>query len=312
MVTIDLGARPAALAPGLLEGLPRRVALTLPELRLAAERAGGAPLPFSSSSTAGSGAEENRLADRLGGSTSNAEDAAYTAALAALHDPADSLTRRGLLAGDVLDASLAGAIGLLATPVVAVDLDVVVDGVQVRSWHRQADGAVATLSTSDGIVFELAWLHATQWDEELARVAGLPRDLPLRSSAFPAAIDVPFELLDAAGEALHNSRGDLLPLLADRHRGDVVLEGAPVAAADVALLLQHLGRETRGRVRAMVARIEGGTPQVVGVVSWVLLADGWHSLETRLAGAQPTVRIRAVEPGDLAPALAPVIAEVLT
>ena len=45
MPTIDLSTPPPPPAT-LLDGLPRRVTLTLPELRLVAERAGGAPLPF--------------------------------------------------------------------------------------------------------------------------------------------------------------------------------------------------------------------------------------------------------------------------
>jgi len=45
MPMIDLGS-PSPAPVDLLDGLPRRVALTLPELRFVAERAGGAPLPF--------------------------------------------------------------------------------------------------------------------------------------------------------------------------------------------------------------------------------------------------------------------------
>ena len=42
----SISARPRPRPPGCSTALPRRVALTLPELRLVAERAGGAPLPF--------------------------------------------------------------------------------------------------------------------------------------------------------------------------------------------------------------------------------------------------------------------------
>ncbi len=307
MVTVDLGAPPAA-PTSLLEGLPRRLPLTLPELRLVAERAGGAPLPFDAGASAPAA---TLLETRLGETRSSTEDAAYAAALGGLPDPAGSLQRRGLLVDGRLDPGLAGAIGLLATPSVAVDLDVVVEGVQVKSWHRQQDRGVATLSTADGIVFELAWLSASQWGDELGRVAALARDLPLRSSGVPASVDLPFELLDAAGEALHSGRGDLVPVLADQHAGAVVADGRPVPDADVAGLLQTLSRETRGRLRALVADVSEGAPEVVGVVSWLLLADGWHALETRDPdGDAHRVRIRAVTPGDLAGALAPVVAEV--
>ncbi len=307
MVTIDLGTPPAPAA-SVLDGLPRRLALTLPELRLAAERAGGAPLPFEMAAPT----TTHPLEDRLGQSRGSAEEAAYAAALGALHEPAGSLERRQLLVDGQLDPGLAGAIGLLATPDVAVDIDVVVEAVRVKSWQRQSDLGVATLSTADGIVFELAWLLTDQWADELGRVATLPADLHLTVSGVPASVDLPFELLDAAGEALHSGRGDLVPVLAAHHSGAVVEDGRPVADADVAGLLQTLSRETRGRLRALVAHIGDGPPSVVGVVSWLLLADGWHALETHTGGDTdvPIVRLREVDPSDLAGALAPVLAEV--
>ena len=124
MATIDLGP-PRPTPHDLLDGLPRRVALTLPELRFAAIRANGAPLPFDlRESDEGDGG----LDDRLGGSRGSPEQAAYAEALARLHDPAASLSRRGLLVGGpddgVVEEGLVGAIGLLATPTVAIDLDV--------------------------------------------------------------------------------------------------------------------------------------------------------------------------------------------
>jgi hypothetical protein len=137
----------------------------------------------------------------------------------------------------------------------------------------------------------------------------------MRASGVPREVDVPFELLDAAGEALHSGRGDLVPVLADHHSGSVVEGDRPVPDADVAGLLQTLSRETRGRMRALVAHVAGGSPHesvsVVGVLSWLLLSDGWHALETHEGdGDAPLVRIRAVDASDLSRALAPLIAEV--
>ncbi|MEO6513017.1 MAG: ESX secretion-associated protein EspG [Nocardioides sp.] len=309
MVTVDLGTPPAPPVTT-LDGLPRRLPMTLPELRLAAEKAGGAPLPFEMTVPTTTNLED-RLADRLGQTRGTAEEAAYAAALGALHEPEGSLERRGLLVDGRLEPSLAGAIGLLATPTLAVDFDVVVEGVQVKAWHRQSAQGVATLSTADGIVFELAWLLASQWGEEMSRVAELPGELPLRASGVPAEVDVPFELLDAAGEALHSGRGDLVPVLADHHSGSVVEGDRPVPDADVTGLLQTLSRESRGRLRALVANVSGGTPTVVGVLSWLLLSDGWHALETHTgAGDAPLVRVRAVDASDVALALSPLMAEV--
>jgi hypothetical protein len=307
MATIDLGSPPAP-ATDLLDALPRRVSLTLPELQLAAERAGGAPLPFVLTAQAQTGA----LEWRLGASTASTQDQAYAATLASLHEPADTLRRRGLLTGDALDDGLAGALGLLATPRVAVDLDVAVDGARARAWHREADGAVATLATVDGVVFELAWFAVASWPEELARAAMLPSDRSLRGTALPDVIDVPFELLDAASEAVRSSRSDLLPVLAARHSGSSVdAHGRPVSDVELASMLSALIIDTRGRLRALGADVSGDETTVVGVVSWVLLADGWRALRPRRVGDEHRVEVRRVEPTELAADLAFVLTEVV-
>ena len=71
-------------------------------------------------------------------------------------------------------------------------------GIRAKSWHRHNGEAVATLSTVDGIVFELAWFPASQWAAELGRAAVLPADLDVRASDVPAHVEIPFELADAA------------------------------------------------------------------------------------------------------------------
>ena len=78
MPTVDLATPPPAPA-GTLQGLPRRVALTLPELRLLAERAGGAPLPFDVAESASPGG--NPLENRLGRSRAGSDAEAFGAAL---------------------------------------------------------------------------------------------------------------------------------------------------------------------------------------------------------------------------------------
>jgi hypothetical protein len=310
MATVDLTTSPPP-PTGLLDALPRRVGLSLPELRLAAERAGGAPLPFEARDTEGSAADP--LEGRLGRSRASAEDQAYAEALVTLHDPAETLARRGLLAGADLDDGLAGALGLLATPAVAVDLDVVVSGVHARAWHRESDGAVATLATVDGVVFELAWFPAAHWAGELARVARLPSDLELHGTTLPDAVDLPFELLDAAGEAVRSGRADLLPVLAARHSGSAIdADGRPIADVDLASMLSALVIDTRGRLRALGAGVSGDRTRLVGVVSWVLLADGWRALRPHHRAHRddaPRVEVRRVEPDDLAVDLAFVLAE---
>lgn len=306
MPTIDLTTPPPPSA-GLLEALPRRVSLTLPELRLVAERAGGAPLPFDTVAPAG----EHALEGRLGQSRASAEQAAYAEALAALHDPALSLERRGLLSIAGVNEGLVGAIGLLATPTTALDIDVTVGDHRARAWHRRAGEAVATLSTSDGVVFEVAWLHAENWAGELARAGVLPDDLELAPSAVPDHVDLPFELADAAAEAVASGRTDLLPVLTAQHAGAVVdADGIELAERSLPEVLAALSTETRGRLRVLAANVSG-TTSAVGVVSWALLADGWHALRPRYGeDGHHRVEVRLVQPSDLATELAPVLAEV--
>lgn len=305
MPTIDLTTPPAAPA-GTLQGLPRRLALTLPELGLLAEKAGGAPLPFDVVHPEAGSALESRL----GQSPLAADDTAYVAALGSLNDPADHLARRGLLLDDEADAGVVGALGLLATPAVAVDLDVVVGRVRARAWHRQRGNAVATIATTDGIVFELAWFETDKWPAELARVAVVPEDVPLAESALPELVDLPYELLDAGAEAVRTGRPDLLDTIVAHHAGSVTDgAGAPVADTSVAGLVGGLVSGTQGRLRALVADLDaGGT--VVGVVSWVLLDDGWRELRAHQAGDAHRVEVRRVEPDDLGATLGPVLAEV--
>ena len=142
MPTIDLSTPPPA-PDGTLDALPRRAALTLPELRMVAEAAGGAPLPFDVAEPGG-GSESGALEDRLGQSRGTVEDQAYLEVLDSLHDPGASLQRRGLLVDGAVDEGLLGAVGLLATPRLALDVDIVADHVQGKAWHRQAGEAVAT------------------------------------------------------------------------------------------------------------------------------------------------------------------------
>ena len=309
MPTIDLG--PPRLGPrDLLDGLPRRVSLTLPELRHVAGAAGGAPLPFDL--TERSDHRDSELAGRLGGAATDEDAAAYADALARLRDPVDTLTRRGLLAGGDVDRGLLGAVGLLATPRFALDVDVVAGGVQARCWHRQSGEAVASLATADGLVFELAWFPTWAWADELSRVAVIPEDLPLSESRVPGLVDLPHELADAGVEAVRSHRSDLLPVLAGQHRGRVTDEtGDLLTDLEVGTVLTALASEPQGRLRAMVADVSGASAAAaVGVVAWTLVGDGWRALRPHTVDERLHVEVRRVIPEDLATDLAPVLAAV--
>src|SRR6478736_5876974 len=190
MVTIDLTTPPPP-PTSFIDAMARRLALTLPELRLVAELAGGAPLPFDLPGGVDEAVDAGSLSGRLGQSRGSVEDSAYSDALRTLHDPEDTLRRRGLLTDAGADPGVVGAVGLLATPRLALDIDVAAGATQVKAWHRQAGGAVASLSTCDGIVFELAWFPVDLWTTELARVTAPPEDLPIGPTHVPAHLDVP-------------------------------------------------------------------------------------------------------------------------
>ncbi|WP_435771500.1 hypothetical protein [Nocardioides sp. SYSU DS0651] len=310
MPTIDLTTpadadRPADLRP--VQAAPRRIGLTLRELEHAARLAGGAPLPFQVAAPAAAGAMESRL----GQSPATTEDQAYRAVVASLHDPAESLARRGLVAGDELDPGVAGAIGLLAAPRIALDLDVRTGGVQAKVWHRQDGPAVASLATVDGIVFELGWFPTDAWAGELARVAVVSEEVPLTASAVPSYLDLPYELADAAAEATRTGRADLLPVLAGRHTGKVLGPDGPLPDVEVGRVLAALSSEAQGRLRAMVADVATTEVESVGVLSWTLLADGWHALRPHHQDGMLRIELRSVEPSDLATVVAPVLAPVV-
>ncbi|GAA3830621.1 hypothetical protein [Nocardioides panacisoli] len=307
MPTIDLTPAPPVVTSA-LDAAPRRIGLTLSELGVVAELAGGAPLPFEVAAPAESGGLESRL----GQSRTTTADQAYRAVVDGLPNPVAALYRRGLVSDGVLDANIAGAVGLLATPRLALDIDIAFGDVQAKAWYRQADGAVASLATVDGIVFELAWFGTEAWPAELARVAAISEELTLDDSAVPAYVDLPFELADAGAEAIRTNRNDLLPVLAGRHSGDVRgADGRALPDDEVTRVITALSTEARGRLRAMVADVPvERVPAAVGVVSWTLLADGWHALRPHRARSGLRVEVSRAEPSALAVVLAPLLAEV--
>lgn len=308
MVTIDLTTPPPP-PTSFLEGLPRRLTLTLPELRQVAQLAGDAPLPFDLVDPAEP--TSSGLQGRLGHTGASTDDQAYAAALSSLHDPMETLRRRGLIGEDGVDARLAGAIGLLATPELALDIDVSARGTQVKAWHREAANAVATLATCDGVVFELAWFAVDQWPAELARVAAIPEDVRLSTSALPDEIDLPFHLVDSVGEALRSGRSDLVPVLLERHGAGLMgVGGSSLTSAEAATAIAGIHTEGQGRLRVLAARVADEATRAVGLVSWVLLADGWHSLVPHQLEDESRLVIRRTNPDALATELAPVLAQV--
>ena len=312
MPTIDLGP-PRPTPHDLLDGLPRRVALTLPELRFAAIRANGAPLPFDLRE---GDADDGGLDDRLGGSRGSPEQAAYAEALARLHDPADVAVpawpaggrsrRRGRRGGPPRRHRTVGhAQRSRSTSTSPPGLS--------RSSRGTGRAAARSLRCrrQDGLVFELAWFPTWAWAAELARAAVVPEDLPLHDSVVPDLVTLPHELADAAIEAARTHRTDLVPVLVEQHPGAVTDgSGRTLTDGEVVRALTGLATEARGRLRALVADVSGQETSTVGVVAWTLVADGWRALRAHQDDDGLRLEVARVIPEDLAAELAPVLAEV--
>lgn len=300
MTTVDLGVpTPAASEHASADawaGVPRRIGLSIAELTHACGMI-GAPLPFETvSAQPGSGLE-----GRLGATRATAEAEAFERAVAALGDPAVSLERRALVTDGALDAGIAGALGVLTSPEIVLDIDVTIDDLRGHSWHRQRGDAVAALSTVDGLIFELSWFPTGGWAAEIARAGALPDDCELRDSDVPDHLEVPFELADSVFEALRTGRTELVPVLTG---GDTTLE----------TVLTALSREARGRLRAVVGVLptDGAVDErsPLGVVSWTLVNDGWRAFRPRTTDGHVQLNVTSVEPRELAAELAPILAEV--
>ena len=220
----DHRPRPAAAdASDLLDGLPRRAALTLPELQLVAERAGNAPLPFG----------RYQPGPRRPASTTGSGRARPAPTWRRTPTPWPDSTTRGSRcrgagsdrprqrADAAVDDGLLGAVGLLATPTLALDLDITAGGVQAKAWHRQSGDAVAALSTQDGVVFELAWFPTWAWAAELGRVAVIPEDVALRDSRGARRRRPAARARGRRDRGGRRNRRDLVAVLVDQHSGRV-------------------------------------------------------------------------------------------
>ena len=298
MVTIDLTTPPPPARQ-----LPRRAAppggAHAPRAAAVAELAGGAPLPFDLAEAAGPACP--RGPPRPVPRHRRGHGVRRRAGLAAR--PGDSLRRRGLLTDAGIDAGLAGAIGLLATPHARARPR---RGRRRHARSRPGTGRPATRSPRwpPSTASSSSWRGSppTSGPASSPGSPSIPEDVDLSESAVPAHVDLPFELVDATGEALRAGRSDLVPVLMSQH-GEGIVDG------DAEPARRHGRRHRRGRRPHRGPRPPAGAGRqvsdaattVVGVVSWVLLADGWHALRPHHGGRRPTASsVRRVDPADLA------------
>lgn len=339
LVDLTVGPQSQPESQPASQPVPRRVRLDLAELLLLA-RLCGTRLPFPVRPGVRSGLS-GRLGDTvaLHGPDLMAREVAR-AEETGPGSPVERLAEQGLLQGqDPLTAEVepevVTAMRLLGAPEQTVWIDLSRTRpfeVQLHAWHHARAEGVATLATVDALRFELGWVAPDGWRSELARAATVAQpDAPgpaLADQRFPDEVVIGHDLLVAGLEAVQAGRLDVLAELC-RLEGDLVrVDGQPVAHAEVATLLGRLDSQTRGRLRATVGLLldagdhsdpdptsdptpgpRQAPPSTRGLVSWVLLADGWRALVPLTDSAEHLVVVRRVEPADLASAVADLLAE---
>ena len=313
MVTIDLTTPPPP-PTSFLDGMARRLALTLPELRLVAELAGDAPLPFDLPSGADEAVDAGSLSGRLGKSRGSVEDSAYADALAHAPRPGGhpAPTRPGHRRRAPTPGS-SGPSGLLATPRLALDIDVAAGATQVKAWHRQAGGAVASLSTCDGIVFELAWFPVDQWTTELARVtAASPRtsrSAPI-ARARPPRRPLRPRRRGRRGAALRPLRPRAGAGRPVRRRGGARRRSRSSATPRPPTPCRAVHTEGRGRMRILAAEVSDGPRRRSASCRGCCSPTAGTPSTPRHDDDGARVAVARVDPDDLATELAPVLAQV--
>jgi hypothetical protein len=282
--------RPTPVGPPEPVPPPRRVELGLAELLVAAELAGGVPLPFGGPAVAPEGGD--RLATRLAGSPPTvAVDRVAARA---------SLAERGLVGGDgALVPPVAAALSTVVGAPLVVVLDVAVrrrsGTIHLRSWHGVVPGLLARLTLLGPTQTELGWADPRSWVAELTRqvevTPWVPQPAPL---VLPERVQLPSELLRGAARAHRERRPDLLGPMADGLGDRVRLGERPAEVAEVLALLRTLTGGGRGRLRLLATRRDRRARPVMS--TWLLLDDGWHDVRP---GRGATSVLRRREPADL-------------
>jgi hypothetical protein len=321
-VVIDLPAgEQEAEGPVLEAVLPGRVNLSLAELVHLAEAA-GTQLPIHVEPP--EDIDPSPMEARLGGGAPSPMSAAadlLRGELAAGPDLA-SLAERGL--GDETGnptPDVAVALHALGTPEALIQIDVALRGdgatTSLRAWYAVVGAQVAQLATADGLAYELSWYPVRHLATGLARAAILDSGEPPSGDRDQGTVTLPYEFFIVGLEAARVSRGDILDHLVAGLKPSSVTgaDGAAMAAHRVKPLIDAFQTRTRGTLRALITSASSGEQSgrrpVGGLVSWILLDDGWRWLEPIGNREDPKVTIHPVTPADLGKVIAPVLTQVV-
>ena len=226
--------------------------------------------------------------------------------LASLHDPASSLgAPRAARRRTPRTTAWSARSGCSPPRSTAVDIDVTAAGVRARSWHRQSGDAVATpvhrrrRSSS-------SWPGSTprQWPGELGRVGVLPEDLPAARLGGAGVRRPPLRAGRRRQPRRPAAAAPTWSRCSPRSTRATVLDadGRPLTELR---RRRRAARALRSSRRAGCGRWSPTCPAtqttVVGVVSWTLLADGWHALRPRDAGGDAPGRTSAASTRPTSP-----------
>ncbi|MGI8646210.1 MAG: hypothetical protein ACR2JD_07820, partial [Nocardioides sp.] len=146
----------------------------------------------------------------------------------------------------------------------------------------------------------LVWGAKDDGQRDFAGLAPPRLSAPAPTTPPAAYLRLPYELLLGAGAAYRLQRPAVLAELLERHHGRVTgRDGTVFAPGGAADQLHRLHTHERARLQLTVTGVATDGSRSVGLLTWVLFADGWRELVPTTTAGEPMVVVRLVAPADL-------------